>query len=139
MERKLIVSQIRTPDGTILRSNHRHDYVTHTDANGLKYMLDGGTDYQRYIIQEDAPFEDISIYSDSPFEEIRKYYCRGGRGKNNDKPLKWVPISEMSNSWLEACIPYNIERGFDASFATSMYRKELEFREANNIFITDEV
>ena len=26
----------------IIRSRHRHDYVTHTDANGKEYMVDGG-------------------------------------------------------------------------------------------------
>jgi len=38
---------LRTPDGTIIRSRHRHDYVTYTDANGKKYMIDGGLDYVR--------------------------------------------------------------------------------------------
>ena len=30
----ILNSRMRTPDGTILESKHRHDYVTHTDANG---------------------------------------------------------------------------------------------------------
>ena len=40
--RELVYNAIQTPDGTILRSRHRHDYVTHKDANGKTYMLDGG-------------------------------------------------------------------------------------------------
>lgn len=138
MERKLIVNRIKTPDGTILTSRHRHDYVTYKDANGLDYMLDGGNEYQRYIIQESAPFENLSLYTDSPFEEIRKEFCRGGRGKDGRQPLTWVPIANMSNSWLTACIPYNIERGFNESISTEMYRKELEYRKEHNIFIEDE-
>ena len=43
----ILNSRMRTPDGTILESKHRHDYVTHTDANGKEYMLDGGLDYVR--------------------------------------------------------------------------------------------
>ena len=31
---EILNSRLRTPDGTILESIHRHDYVTHTDANG---------------------------------------------------------------------------------------------------------
>ena len=31
---EILNSRLRTPDGTILESEHRHDYVTHTDANG---------------------------------------------------------------------------------------------------------
>ena len=39
---KILSNKMRTPDGTILESKHRHDYVTHTDANGKEYMLDSG-------------------------------------------------------------------------------------------------
>ena len=31
---EILNSRLRTPDGTILESGHRHDYVTHIDANG---------------------------------------------------------------------------------------------------------
>ncbi len=64
MERKLILSQIQTPDGTILKSLHQHDYVTHVDANGEEYSLDGGNVYQRYNVCKE-PFKDLSIYSDN--------------------------------------------------------------------------
>lgn len=137
MEIKLIVSQIQTPDGTILRSNHVHDYVTHIDANGEEYMLDGGIEYQR-VNQNIEPYIDISIYTDSPFEEIRKYYCRGGRGKDGRQPLTWVPLCGMSDSWLKACIVYNDERGNTNSLANYLYAKELRYRQRMEIFIKDE-
>ena len=72
MEKRLILSQIQTPDGTILRSMHQHDYVTYIDKNGETYMLDGGNEYQRYSINKE-PFKDLSIWSDAPFEIIREY------------------------------------------------------------------
>ena len=34
-EKQIIINQIRTPDGTLLKSMHRHDYVEYTDKNGL--------------------------------------------------------------------------------------------------------
>ena len=43
----ILSSRMKTPDGTILESINRHDYVTHTDANGKEYMLDGGCEYVR--------------------------------------------------------------------------------------------
>ena len=35
--------------------------------------------------------------------------CRGGRGKDLDQPLQYVPLCGMSNSWLEAVIDYEEE------------------------------
>ena len=134
MERQLILSQIQTPDGTILRSMYNHDYVTHLDKNGEQYMLDGGNEYQRYNICKE-PFKDLSIWSDDPFEIIRENYYRGGRGKNGDEPLKWVKLSEMSNSWVEACIAYNDERGLSKSLMNYLYCKELRYRQRMNISI----
>ena len=136
MERQLILSRIQTPDGTILTSWHRHDYVTHLDANGEEYMWDGGTDYQRYNICKE-PFKDLSIYSDSPFEVIRQNYYRGSRGKNGDQSFTWTPMNEMSNQWLKNCIEYNTQLFRKDCFANKMYRKELQYRRDNNIFIED--
>ncbi len=137
MERKIILNQIRTPDGTILKSMHRHDYVAYMDKNGHEYMVDGGMDYLRRGGPEEAPYEEMSIYSDSPYEVIRENFHRGGRGKDGDKPLTWVPMSEMSNAWLKACIEYNKERGFEDSFASEMYAKELAYREEKSILIEE--
>lgn len=130
-ERKIILNQIKTPDGTILKSIHRHDYVTHTDANGLEYMVDGGSEYLRRNINEDAPYEELTIYSDAPFEEIREAFHRGGRGKDGREPLTWVPMSKMSDEWLLACITYNEDRKMGEGFANEMYKKELMYRKSN--------
>ncbi len=135
--RKLILSRIKTPDGTILTSRHRHDYVTHTDANGLMYMLDGGNDYQRVNIHPGAPFEDLSIYSDAPFEVIREHYSRGGRGKDGKQPLKWVALKDMSDDWLEAALIYNLERNMGNSFANIMYVAEQDYRKHHNIKVVE--
>lgn len=137
MERRIILNRIKTPDGTILTSRHVHDYVTYVDKNGLEYMVDGGNDYLRRNVHEEAPYEELSIYSDAPFEVLREHYCRGGRGKDGKQPLTWVPISKMSDEWLRACIPYNAERGFAGGFASQMYQKELDYRKEHGISITD--
>lgn len=136
MERKLLVSRIKTPDGTILTSRHVHDYVTHEDKNGLTYMLDGGDEYQRFYLNDNEPHEDVSIYTDDPFEVIRKHYYRGSRGKNGDEPLKYVPLCEMSDEWIKNCIIYNYELGEDIfCLSNSYYMEELIYRRDKNIEI----
>lgn len=136
-ERKIILNRIRTPDGTILTSHHRHDYVTHTDANGEEYMTDGGTGYIRRSLNK-IPAEDLTVYNDAPFEVIRENFYRGGRGKDNKQPLTWVALKDMNDEWLEAAIVYNQEREMGKSYANMMYVAEQDYRKLNNIKI-DEV
>ena len=135
-EPRLILSRIQTPDGTILTSYHRHDYVTYTDANGEEYILDGGNDYQRTSVNKES-FKDLSIWSDAPYEIIRENFHRGGRGKNGDEPLKWVPLSEMSDEWVKNCIEYNDNLGMGKSYANYLYCKELRYRQRMGIKIED--
>ena len=107
-EKQLIYNAIRTPDGTILVSYHRHDYKTHLDANGETYVIDGGLDYIRTSINK-IPAEDLSLYDDEPFEVIREYVFRGGRGVNGDEPLKYVLLKDINDDWLNAIIDYEEE------------------------------
>ena len=129
----IVANRIECPDGTILHSKHRHDYVTHTDKDGVWSMCDGGTAY----LKRGGEFIDRTIYSDAPHEIIRDVVCRGGRGKNNDQPLKWIKLSKMSNSWLEACIEYNEERGLTNSVSSKQYQDELDYRVPLRIYIKD--
>ena len=136
-ELRLILSRIQTPDGTILTSYHRHDYVTHIDANGEEYILDGGNDYQRTSVNKE-PYKDLSVWSDAPYEVIRRSLYRGGRGKDGLQPLKWVPLSEMSDEWIKNRISYNDERGMGKSYINYMYCKELRYRQRMSIKIEDD-
>jgi hypothetical protein len=159
-DKRIILNQIKTPDGTLLKSMHRHDYVKYTDANGLDYMVDGGHDYLRRIVHstpltfimkikkflftligktwtDPLAYTELTIYEDAPFEVIRENFHRGGRGKDGRQPLTWVPMSEMNNAWLEACISYNEERNMGDSFANDMYKAELDYRAQHGIFIED--
>lgn len=127
---QIILNRIRTPDGTILTSYFRHDFKTHVDKNGETYMTDGGQDYLKRSVNT-IPYEDLSVNSDSPFEVIRLNLFWGTRGKDGKSSLKWISISEMENSHLEAFI--------DLRFGSEMYRnymkQELEYRKLNNIQI----
>lgn len=136
-KKQIVLNRIRTPDGTLLTSYHVHDYQTYIDKNGLEYMVDGGNEYLRRTVHKSFPYEEMSVYAEDPYELVRCSFHRGGRGKNGDEPLKWVPMSEMSDEWLKACIVYNEERGLKGCFANSMYQKELDYRKEKNIVIND--
>ena len=100
---KIIYNAIRTPDGTVLVSRHRHDYKTHIDStNGKEYMVDGGFEYLRRNAQDD--YEELSRYDDEPFEVRRQIVAWGTRGKDGLQPLKYVVVAEMETEHIEAVL-----------------------------------
>lgn len=135
-DKRIVLNRIKTPDGTILTSYNRHDYNTHVDKNGEEYMVDGGNNYLRRNINIE-PYIEMSVYSDAPFTVLREVICRGGRGPKGDQPLTWVPLCNMSDSWVKACIDYNLEHGMDASYSSKMYREEMKYRKMKGITISE--
>jgi hypothetical protein len=99
---EILSNRMRTPDGTVLHSVHRHDYVTHTDANGKEYMLDGGWDYVRRSVNGDEKL--LTVWSDDNHEMIREVVTWGTYGKNGDETLVHVTITDMSSEHLQACL-----------------------------------
>ena len=126
MDKYLIYSAIRTPDGTILESKHRHDFVTYIDANGEYYQNDGGIDYFRRSINKEKA-EDLSLYSDDAHEKLREVVSRGGRGKNGDEELKYVLLKDIDDEWLQAIIDYE-ELNRPNNKYLPVYREEVKFR-----------
>ena len=104
--KNLIKNAMQTPDGTILDSTHRHDYKTHTDANGKTYMVDGGLDYVRRSAHGDE--EDLCLYDDAPHIIQASVLEWGTYGINGDQPLKYVTIAEMDTDHLKAVLELNV-------------------------------
>ena len=121
--RKLIKNSIRTPDGTVLESRHRHDYQSHLDKNGEIYANDGGTSYIRRSVNV-IPWEDLSLYSDDPFEILRENITWGNYGKNGDEPLQYKPISNMSSNHINAILS-NCKV---VDYLKELFEKEIEYR-----------
>ena len=134
MEKKIILNRIKTPDGTILTSNHVHDYQTHIDKNGLEYMVDGGGEYLRRTVHEDHPYTEMSVYDDDPFEIIREALCWGTYGKDGNQPLEWKPLSKMSNEHINSVI--NTQKHL-STYLKDFMVYELEYRTVENIIISD--
>lgn len=100
----LVANRIRTPDGTIVQSFHRHDYKVHVDKNGFEYMVDGGLDYLRRSVNPGDPAEEISVWTDDPFEKIREAFHWGTRGKDGKQPLVWKPLKDLDTDHIQAIL-----------------------------------
>ena len=122
--RKLIKNSIRTPDGTVLTSRHRHDYQSHKDTKSNEiYINDGGTSYIRRSINE-VPYEDLSLYSTDSFEKLREGIEWGNYGKNGDEPLQYKSISNMSSNHINSIL----SQLKLAEYMEELFQKEISFR-----------
>lgn len=126
---RIVSNRIRTPDGTILESMHRHDYVTYVDANGLEYMVDGGLDYLRRNVHDEAPYLELSMYSNSPHDVIREVFKWGTRGKDGRSPLKYVPLKNLTTEHIEAILE---TQDHIQEYIRNIFLDELNYR---NIFV----
>ena len=126
---QIVCNRIRTPDGTILQSHHRHDYVTYIDKNGFEYMVDGGHDYLRRNFHEQAPATEFSLTMDDPFEDIRQGFTWGTRGKDGKQPLTWVSLCMLETDHIITILAtQNL-----ADYVTELMEKELEYRIMCNV------
>ena len=125
-EPKIVANRIRTPDGTILESMHRHDYVTYVDKNGKQYMVDGGLDYLRRNVHDDAPYEELSVYADDLHIEIRNVFKWGTRGKDGKQPLTYVPLKDLTTPHIEAILETQTHI---PGYIRKIFEDELDFRE----------
>lgn len=128
--RKLIYSAWKTPDGTLLHSKHRHDYVTHFDSKSKEvYALDGGIDYQKCTINKVPPV-DLSVYSDDSHEKKREVFVWGTYGKNGDKKLGWVALQHLTTDHIGAIL---LTQDHLEEHIQDMFRDELRYRKENNV------
>ena len=100
--KSIIYNALRTPDGTVLESAHRHDYKEYVDSNGKTYMIDGGLDYIRASANGDEVF--LTVYSDGPHDDIREFMKWGTRGKDGKQPLRYVALKDMDTDHIQACL-----------------------------------
>ena len=124
----ILVNKIQTPDGTILESKHRHDYVSHIDANGEYYMVDGGKDYLKRSINI-IPAIDLTIVDDGTHELRRQYLTWGN---NYDKDMNrlpetiYNPIKDMTSDHIQAILDGGWTK--NNQLYEELFKEELKFR-----------
>jgi len=126
----VIANKLITPDGTVLVSRNRHDFVTYKDKNGKTYMIDGGRDYCRASNNGDEMF--IQITTNSPWEVIRDEYTRW-----NIHSKSYVKLKDISDNWLQNIIDFFIQyRKTGEHFR--IYLEEKIYRAENEISVPEE-
>ena len=133
MDKILVVNAFYTPDGTRLQSYSHYDYKEYVDANGKTYMVDGGLSYQRRSAHGDEIDDSLYLHEDE-YAVIRDQVTWGTYGKNGDQPLRFVPVSEMSNDHIQAVLDTQKHMHPHLSEVLVM---ELEYRIENSIKIED--
>ena len=98
----LVHNAIQTPDGTIIESRHRHDYVAHLDANGKTYMIDGGLDYCHCSVHEDQKW--VGCYLEDGHKKVRTHLTWGTYGPKRDQPLRYIRLCDMETDHIQACL-----------------------------------
>ena len=128
---KIIYNAIRTPDGTVLESFYRHDFLTHTDENGEVYMVDGGYDYLRRS-SNTILFEELSVFSEDSIEKQREVFKWGTHGKLGKDSLSYVILKDMGTNHILNCVrdkeKHLSEEDFKNDWVVTIFKKELEYR-----------
>jgi len=122
---QMVANRLKTPDGTILHSMHRHDYVTHIDANGEEYMLDGGNDYIRTNVNK-VSAEYLTVYVNDDHSIIREVFTWGTRGPNGDQPIKRIYLQDMDIDHIHAILETQIHI---LPWVKTIFKNELTHRQ----------
>jgi hypothetical protein len=125
----VVFRAMMTPDGTMLHSKHRHDFVGHEDKNGNFYAIDGGLQYCRITAM--APdYKIVEVHDTENWEIVRQF------GYRIHKDGSICHIAKMSDSYLLASMSYAESAGQKNSL--SLLKKELEFRQKWNINVNEQ-
>jgi len=126
--RFIIANRIMTPDGTIIESKHTHDFVSHTDANGKTYSVDGGTDYLKRIGDIEDCFE-LSVFSDDSIFKIRNFFKWGTYGINGDESLKYILLKDMDYNHIVTTLQTQTHL---KNYIIDIFKREIEVRDILN-------
>ena len=122
-ESRLLLNRIKTPDGTILTSYNRHNYVEYKDTLTKEVlMVDGGTDYLRRNV---GTYEELSVYDDGSHITRRSAVRWGTRGKDGRQPLVYKLLKDLDSDHIEAILKTQHQI---SDFYREIFKEELKYR-----------
>ena len=136
MNKEVIIrNAIITPDGTYLRSYHRHDYKEHLDeVSGETYIVDGGNEYLRRSINK-VPPEDLTVYLSDSFELVRMAFVWKSYGKNLEHLPNgiYIALCDMTDEHIEAILTTQTQ--VYGTYVEKLLKEELVYRMNHQRFI----
>jgi hypothetical protein len=122
-ESRILLNRIQTPDGTILTSYNRHNYVEYKDTLTKEVlMVDGGTDYLRRNV---GTYEELSVYDDGSHITRRSAVHWGTRGKDGKQPLVYKLLKDLDSDHIEAILKTQHQI---SDFYKEVFMEELKYR-----------
>ena len=126
LDKKIIVNAIKTPDGTVIESRYRHDYVTHVDKNGFSYSVDGGTSYLKRAYTPDAPpYTEMSIFEGDSHYITRGSFSWGNYGKEGDEPLHYIFLKDLTSEHIKNILRTQTHI---PAYIRQVFKDEMSFR-----------
>ncbi len=120
-----LYNAIRTPDGTILESLHRHDYVFYRDSNGKGYAVDGGMDYLKRTA-DSQDYEELSLTIEDEHSKLREVFGWFSYGKTGKEKRHKILLKDMDSSHIFAIL--DTQRQIQGTDVETLFRNELKFR-----------
>lgn len=125
----IIRNAVMTPDGTYLRSYHRHDYRMHIDTYSKeRYFVDGGNSYIRRS-QNIVPPEDLTVTTDDDFDTKIRYAfvwkSYGIKGEHLPDGV-YIALCDMEEDHIRSIL--NTQKHVKGTYMEELFKKELEYR-----------
>lgn len=122
-EPRLIANRWQCPDGTVLQSLHRYDYVSHKDVlTGEECFVDGGI---FGVLRTSGNLKDLCVYSNDPHEVKREVFYWKTYGKNGDKPGEWICLKDIGIGHMNAILSTQTRLSEEVR---SLFIDEIKFR-----------
>lgn len=123
---QILRNAVRTPDGTVLESKHRHDYVVYTDTvTAEQYMVDGGLDYLKRSVNSVIAAE-LYVTTKDDFELVRDAFTWGTYGKDGKQPRTEVKLQDMTSEHIQAVL--DTQRHIRGTVVEQLFKQELLYR-----------
>jgi hypothetical protein len=126
IEVKIIYNAIRCPDGTVLVSHSRHDFVMHMDkVSGEEYFLDGGLSYVRRSVNK-VPAKSLVVTTEDSFLVQREVFQWGTYGVDGLSPRSYITLKDMAEDHISAIL--RTQTHLNGTYVQELFKQELSLR-----------